>query len=404
MAGPLEGVRVLELATMVLGPLAAQYLGDMGATVIKVEPPEGDLTRRIGPRHSEGMASFFLGSNRNKQSIVLDLKTPCGLEALYALVRNSDVLIHSVRTPAAARLGISYAVLSALNPRLVYCHVKGYGDGGVLAGRPAYDDVAQAESGLAMMQEAVAGQPRYIPSIMADKITAIHAAFAIAVALCQRASTGKGQAVDVPMFETMTAFNVVEHLWGETFIPPLAPAGYVPVSTGARRPFLTRDGRYICVLPYTQGHWQRFCAAVGDPVLTSDPRYATFAARQSDQPGFWAEVGRRVLARDHDEWVALLGGSDIPFAPVNSITDLLDNAHLDSVDFWQTVEHPTEGTLRMPGNPMAMSGATPVAPVAAPHLGEHTALVMRSLGLPDDEIARYARDGAFGPAGVDAGV
>ncbi len=387
---------------MVLGPLAAQYLGDMGAEVIKIEPPEGDLTRQIGPRHSEGMGSFFLGSNRNKQSIVLDLKTPRGLDALHALVRTSDVFLHSVRTPAAARLGISYAALDALNPRLVYCHVKGYSDDGILAGRPAYDDVGQAESGLAMMLSAVAGQPRYVPSIMADKITAVHAAFAIAAALVQRASTGAGQAVHVPMFETMTAFNVVEHLWGETFIPPLAPAGYVPISTGARRPFLTRDGRYLCVLPYNEGHWRRFCAAVGDPELTSDPRYSTFAARQSDQSGFWAEVGRRILARDHDDWVALLGDDDVPFATVNSITDLLDNAHLGSIDFWQTVEHPTEGTLRMPGNPITMSGAMPVSPVAAPRLGEHTAAVMRSLGLPDDEIIRYAGEGAFGAAGIDA--
>ena len=387
---------------MVLGPLAAQYLGDMGAEVIKIEPPEGDLTRQIGPRHSEGMGSFFLGSNRNKQSIVLDLKTPRGLDALHALVRTSDVFLHSVRTPAAARLGISYAALDALNPRLVYCHVKGYSDDGILAGRPAYDDVGQAESGLAMMLSAVAGQPRYVPSIMADKITAVHAAFAIAAALVQRASTGAGQAVHVPMFETMTAFNVVEHLWGETFIPPLAPAGYVPISTGARRPFLTRDGRYLCVLPYNEGHWRRFCAAVGDPELTSDPRYSTFAARQSDQSGFWAEVGRRILARDHDDWVALLGDDDVPFATVNSITDLLDNAHLGSIDFWQTVEHPTEGTLRMPGNPITMSGAMPVSLMAAPRLGEHTAAVMRSLGLPDDEIVRYASEGAFGTAGIDA--
>ncbi len=386
---------------MVLGPLAAQYLGDMGAEVIKIEPPEGDLTRQIGPRHSEGMGSFFLGSNRNKQSIVLDLKTPRGLDALHALVRTSDVFLHSVRTPAAARLGISYAALNALNPRLVYCHVKGYSDDGILAGRPAYDDVGQAESGLAMMLSAVAGQPRYVPSILADKITAVHAAFAVAAALVQRASTGAGQAVHVPMFETMTAFNVVEHLWGETFIPPLAPAGYVPISTGARRPFLTRDGRYLCVLPYNEGHWRRFCAAVGDPELTSDPRYSTFAARQSDQSGFWAEVGRRILARDHDDWVALLGDDDVPFATVNSITDLLDNAHLGSIDFWQTVEHPTEGTLRIPGNPISMSGAMPVSPVAPPRLGEHTAAVMRSLGLPDDEIVRYASEGAFGAAGID---
>jgi crotonobetainyl-CoA:carnitine CoA-transferase CaiB-like acyl-CoA transferase len=396
MGAPLEGVKVLDLATMVLGPLAAQYLGDMGAEVIKVEPPEGDLMRQIGPRHSDGMGAFFLGNNRNKKSIVLDLKTEQGLETLHALVRESDVVIHSVRTTAAKRLGISYEALRAQNPRVVYCHVKGYSDEGPYAGRPAYDDVGQAESGLAMMQQAVAGQPRYVPSIMADKVTALHAAFGIVTALFQRTVTGVGQAVHVPMFETMVAFNVVEHMWGETFIPKLAEAGYVPVSSGARRPFLTKDGKYICVLPYNEGHWRRFCEAVGDPELTADPRYSTFAARQSDQPAFWAEVGRRVLKRDYQEWIDLLGDSDVPFARVNSITDLLDDPHLKSVDFWQTIDHPTEGMLRMPSNPMTMTGSTPAAPSPPPLLGQHTFSIMRNLGLSDEAIERLADDGVFG--------
>ncbi len=396
MARPLEGTKVLDLATMVLGPMAAQYLGDMGAEVIKVEPPEGDLMRNIGPRHSPGMGAFFLGNNRNKKSIVLDLKNPAGLEVLYSLVRQSDVIIHSTRAGAAKRLGISYDALRQQNSQIIYCHVKGYSDDGLYAGRPAYDDIGQAESGLASLQRVVGGQPRYVPSIIADKVTALHAAYGVLAALCQRFSTGEGQAVDVPMFETMAAFNCNEHLWGAAFVPPLGETGYVPISTGSRRPFLTRDNQYICVLPYNEGHWRRFCEVVGDPELTNDSRYNSFAARQSDQVGFWAEVGRRVLQKDYAEWLALLEAADVPFGRVNSIDDLLTDPHLDSVNFWRMVEHPTEGTLRMPGNPIAMSGSDPLPVSAPPLLGEHTREIVMSLGMSGPEVERLCSEGVFG--------
>jgi crotonobetainyl-CoA:carnitine CoA-transferase CaiB-like acyl-CoA transferase len=404
MSQPLEGIKVLDLATMVLGPLAAQYLGDMGADVVKVEPPEGDLMRNIGPRHSDGMGAFFLGNNRNKRSIVLDLKTRGGLETLYMMVRQSDVVIHSVRAKAAERLGISHAALSAQNPRIVYCHVKGYSDEGLYAGKPAYDDIGQAESGLAVLQSVVGGQPRYVPSILADKVAALHAAYGILAALLQRDRTGVGQAVHVPMFETMVAFNSVEHLWGESFVPPLASTGYVPISTGARRPFRTRDGRYICVLPYNQGHWDRFCEVVGDPELHADSRYSSFAARQSDQVGFWAEVGRRILQRDHADWMDSLSSADVPVSRVNSMDDLLIDPHLESVDFWQTVEHETEGTLRMPGSPFAMTGRESVPMRPPPVLGEHRVEILHDIGLSDENIATLASGGAFGAAAVGSDV
>ncbi|MFA7585963.1 MAG: CoA transferase [Novosphingobium sp.] len=400
MSKPLAGIKVLDLATMVLGPLAAQYLGDMGAEVIKVEPPEGDLMRQIGPCHTPGMGAFFLGNNRNKRSVVLDLKSRVGLEALYRLVRQSDVVIHSIRTAAADRLGISYADLSRENPRIIYCHVKGYSDEGLLGGSPAYDDVGQAQSGLADIQRAVAGEPRYVPSILADKVTALHAGFGVSVALCERMRTGVGQVIDVPMVETMAAFNVVEHLWGETFIPPLGPTGYVPVSSGSRRPFLTRDGRYICVLPYNEGHWRRFCEAVGDPDLINDPRYSTFAARQADQPGFWAEVGRRVATRDYDEWVELLGEQDVPFARVNSLDDLIQDPHLKSVGFWQVAEHETEGMMRMPMNPVRLGTDARFVHALPPLLGQHTGEVMREIGLSDEEIVLAESAGVFGSVDV----
>jgi crotonobetainyl-CoA:carnitine CoA-transferase CaiB-like acyl-CoA transferase len=206
-AGPLEGVKVLDLSSVVLGPMTAQYLGDMGADVIKVEAPEGDITRSIGSRRSEGMGALFLANNRNKRSVVLDLKRPAGQAALWRLAAGCDVLLHSIRTSSAERIGLAYAPLAALNSGLVYCHVKGFSDAGVYAGRAAYDDIVQALSGLAMLQTIAAGEPRYVPSIIADKVTAVHAAYAIVLALFHRARTGRGQEVVVPMLETMVAFN-----------------------------------------------------------------------------------------------------------------------------------------------------------------------------------------------------
>ncbi len=392
--GPLAGILVLDLASMIVGPIAAQSLGDMGADVIKVEAPEGDLMRRIGPRHSPDMGAFFLNSNRNKRSITLDLKKVEPQQVFEKLVRGSDVIVHSIRTDAAARLGLSYERLCAINPKIIVCQVQGFADTGLYAGKPAYDDVGQAISGLAMLQSVVAGEPRYVPSIIADKVTGLQAAFAVSMALCHRMRTGRGQMISVPMFETMVAFNLTEHLWGESFVPALGSMGYPPVSTAARRPFKTADG-YLCVLPYTDDHWTRFCTVVGDPALTSDPRYSTHAARQSDQTGFWNEVGRRVGRKTTAEWVAALTAADVPFGPVNSLQDLLTDPHLESVGFWQTRQHPTEGTLRVMNNPVAMSDSPPSIRRLPPRLGEHSDEIRREFGCGPQVVATPATGGTL---------
>lgn len=394
--GALHGIRVLDLTTMILGPMTAQYLGDMGAEVIKLEPPEGDLTRYIGPERSPGMGAFYLNSNRNKRSIVLDIKQPQGKALLSRMIEQSDVVLHSIRSASAEKLGLSYAALAERNPKIILCHVKGYSDHGTDAGRPAYDDVVQATSGLAVLQSVIGGEPRYIPSIMADKVTAVHAAYAIAIALVHRERTGQGQEVNVPMMETMVAFNTVEHLWGAAFVPPLAPMGYVPVSTAARRPFKTKDG-YLCVLPYTDAHWARFCEVVGDPALTADPRYSTHAARQRDQQGFWNEVGRRVEQRSTREWIDALTAADVPFGRVNSLDDLLTDPHLTSIGFWQTMEHPTEGPVRVSQPPMELSASPAAVRGLAPRLGQDTAEVLRGFGIDDATIERLYAEGVTQP-------
>jgi crotonobetainyl-CoA:carnitine CoA-transferase CaiB-like acyl-CoA transferase len=290
---PLEGIRVLEIASMIFGPLAGQYLGDMGAEVIKLEPPEGDLTRAIGPRRSPRMGAFFMTSNRSKRSIVVDLKRPEGRAVLQRLLGRTDVLLHSLRTPAADRLGLNYPALAAQNPALVYCHVTGYGDQGPYGGRPAYDDIIQAASGLAMLQKVVGGQPRFIPTIIADKISGVHAAYAIVLALLHRLRSGQGQQVDIAMFETMAAFNMLEHQWGHAFEPPIGPMGYAPVSSAARRPYRTLDG-FLALLPYSNTHWKRFFELAGEPQIMQDPRFATFAARQEHFRTVWDEIERQV--------------------------------------------------------------------------------------------------------------
>ena len=385
---------------MIFGPVAGQYLGDMGAEVIKLEPPEGDLTRSIGPRRSPLMGSFFLNSNRSKRSIVVDLKRPEGREILMSLVANTDVLLHSMRTPAANRLGLDYASLSKANPKLVYCHVSGYGDEGVYGGRPAYDDIIQAASGLAMLQTVVAGQPRFIPTIVADKISGVHAAYAIALALMHRMSTGEGQQVDVAMFETMTAFNMLEHQWGHVFEPPIGNMGYVPVSTAARRPYRTLDG-YLALLPYSDKHWQRFFALAGEPQIMLDARFATFAARQTHFIAVWDEIERQVARKTNADWLALLSADDIPFSLVNTLEDLVQDPHLNSVDFWQVVDHPTEGLLRLPRNPIGLSASPPAITRLPPRLGEHGAEILREHHFDAESIERLlVPGGVCAPAPV----
>lgn len=387
--GPLAGLRVLDLSSVVLGPMAAQYLGDMGADVVKVEPPEGDITRLIGPRRSEKMGALFLANNRNKRSIVLDLKKASAQEALRALVRTSDVLLHSIRTPAAARLGLDYDALSTAHPRLIFCHLLGFSDRGLYAGRAAYDDIVQSLSGLAMLQKVAAGEPRYIPSIVADKTAAVHAAYAIALALFERERSGRGQKVGVPMLETMVAFTCAEHLGGCVFEPPIGGMGYDPVRQGMRRPFKTKDG-YLCFMPYTDDHWRRFLALIDEPEIAADPRFMTMTGRQANIALVWAEVGRQLGRRTNAEWLELIGSTDIPFAVLNDLEDLLDDPHLDSIGFWSLMDHPTEGTLRMPANPIEMSVTPPAIRRLPPRLGEHTAEVLGELGYDPPAIEALA--------------
>ncbi|MDN5925638.1 MAG: CoA transferase [Hyphomicrobiales bacterium] len=378
--GPLEGIRVLDLSTVVLGPMTGQYLGDMGADVIKVEAPDGDITRSIGPRRSERMGALFLANNRNKRSIVLDLKVAADRQALDRLVEKSDVVLHSIRSSAAERLGLSHERLSSLNPTLIYCHLLGFSDRGPYAGNPAYDDIVQSLSGLAMLQKIAAGEPRYVPSIIADKITAVHAAYAIALGLFHRARTGRGQKVSVPMLETMVAFNSAEHLGGCIFEPAEGAMGYEPIRHGMRRPFQTRDG-FICFLPYNDANWRRFLMIAERTDLLADQRFSTQVGRQANLALIWKEVAEILRLRSTAEWMGLLEGSDIPHAVVNDLEDLLDDPHLEATGFWEMRTHPTEGLMRLPANPLQFSDSPASIRRLPPRLGEHGAEILEEFGL-----------------------
>ncbi|MGB3895053.1 MAG: CoA transferase [Mycolicibacter sinensis] len=373
----MRGVRVIDLTTMVMGPYCTQIMADMGADVIKVEPPEGDATRYISAGPAPDMSGVFVNVNRGKRGIVLDLRTDEGKAAMAALTATADVFIHSMRAKAIAKLGFDYPAVAALNPGIVYTNCYGYGRRGPDGDRPAYDDTIQAECGLPAVQQQLTGRADYVGTIMADKIAGLTALYATMMALFHRERTGQGQEVEVAMFETMASFMLVEHANGAMFDPPLGPAVYPRTVAPNRRPYDTSDGQ-IAALIYNDKHWNAFIDAVQPPWASA--QYATLAQRAQRIDTVYGLVAETMKERTTAQWLKLLRELEIPAAPLNTPGDLFDDPHLNAVGLFETVETPN-GPVRFPGVPTWLSGTPGRVAGPAPELGAHTTAVLAELGL-----------------------
>jgi crotonobetainyl-CoA:carnitine CoA-transferase CaiB-like acyl-CoA transferase len=392
MRGPLSGVRVIDLTSVFLGPYCTQILGDMGADVIKVESPVGDIVRGIGPARNAGMGPIHLSVNRSKRSLVLDLRKPAGRTVLLKLVETADVFMHSMRPRAIARLGLTYEEVCAARPDVVYCGAYGFAEGGPYADKPAYEDIVQGAAGIASVQGEAEQAPGYVKTAIADKTSGIVAAYAIAMALYHRERTGEGQAIEVPMFETMVAYVLMEQLYGMTFEPAIGGATYPRLVSPDRRPYRTTDG-YICVLVYTDKQWARLFELVGRPDLIEDDRFRTISARTENTDELYEFLGQLLERRSTREWLELLEEADIPAMPLNSVEDLLRDPHLTQRGFIRRVSHPTEGEIRTVGIPVRFSRTPGRIERLAPRLGEQTHEVLAELGYSPSEIDALVEKG-----------
>jgi crotonobetainyl-CoA:carnitine CoA-transferase CaiB-like acyl-CoA transferase len=393
--GPLDGVKVIDMTSVLMGPYATQMLGDYGADVIKVESPDGDVTRQIGPTRNPGMGPVFLNTNRSKRSICLDLKKPAGRDALLRLIATADVLVYNVRPAAMQRLNLGYELLAELNPKLIYAGVFGFGQDGPYAAKPAYDDLIQGATALpSLMARTGDGTPRYVPNALVDRIVGLTAVGAITASLVHRGKSGRGQRVDIPMFETMASFVMGDHLGGLTYVPPLDKGGYARHLSRDRRPYQTADG-YICVIVYNDKQWNSFFAATGRDDLRADPRFATFAGRAVNIDFVYAELARIFLTRTTAEWARLLDDADVPSLPMHDLESMLDDPHLVATNMFPVVDHPTEGAIRNMKVSATWSETTVAPSRLAPQLGQHSAEILREAGMTADDIRALARDGVI---------
>jgi crotonobetainyl-CoA:carnitine CoA-transferase CaiB-like acyl-CoA transferase len=396
--GPLAGIRVLDLTSVLFGPYAAQTLGDWGADIIKVEPLGGDTWRYSGQFRNRGMSGQFMAANRNKRSLALDLKHPDGKAVLERLIRNADVLITNIRPAALARLGFGFEACQQLNPRLVYAAATGFGQDGPWAARPAFDEVIQASSGFASAM-GTDDEPAFVPSLIGDKICGVMLSAAVSAALVHRERTGKGQMVEVPMLETIAAFNSIEMFGGHAFVPPIGPTGYKRMKE--RRPARTKDG-WLTMLPYSGDNWCAFFEAVGHPEFIEEFAVRDPVARGQNIDRIYKAMAAIALTRTTAEWEVLLTKIDVPHAAFAKLTEIAEQPHLKAVDMFVTLDHPTEGAIRQ-ARPSARFSESPAAiHRMPPRLGEHSRAILRQAGLSDDEIASLVEKAVVGVPGEAA--
>jgi crotonobetainyl-CoA:carnitine CoA-transferase CaiB-like acyl-CoA transferase len=381
-AGPLKGLRILDLSTVLMGPYASQLLAQMGADVIKVEAPEGDIVRQIGQARNPGMSGIYLTANRGKRSIVLDLKNPDDRNELLLVARTCDVLLYNLRPKAMARLGLAYEDVAAVHPSIIYVGTFGYGEDGPYAGKPAYDDLIQGVSGAASLSALIRpdAAPAYLPIAVADRMVGMHAVNVILAALLHRNQTGEGQRVDVPMFETMASIVLGDHMAGLTFDPPLDDGGYARLLAPDRKPLQTSDG-HICALIYNDKQWKRFFQMLGRNDAETDPRLRSQSTRTIHIAEIYADIAKIFLTKSTAEWSSLLEEADIPVMPLHDLHSLLKDPHLVATGFFEALDHPSEGKIRGMRIPSRWSATQPAASGPAPRLGQH-----------NEEIRQEARE------------
>lgn len=374
LAGPLAGYRVVDLTANVLGPLATQLLGDAGADIIKIEAPGGDPMRHVGPKRSPGMGSMFANLNRNKRSVSLDLKDRADLDVLMDLISEADIFVHTVRPAAVRRLGLGYEQLAVDFPRLVYASASGFRRGTSEEDSPAFDDTIQGRSGLAWLNRDKDGALRFLPTVIADKFCGHVLAHAITLAMVHRERTGEGQEVCVPMMDTMTAFNLIEHLWGATIREPEQGLGYTRLLTPNRRPYETRDG-FLCVMAVNDQQWQRLFTAIGREDLKTDPRFRQLDQRAQNIDAVLGHLAAAMRTRTTAEWVAILADADVPFTAANSLQGVLDDPYVNEVGLLQPLEHPTEGPMLQIAPTIELSRSPMSIRSMPPRLGQDTEAV-----------------------------
>jgi crotonobetainyl-CoA:carnitine CoA-transferase CaiB-like acyl-CoA transferase len=382
-AGPLAGVRVVDLTSVIMGPFGTHILADLGADVVKVESPQGDSFRAYRPMRHAGMSGGFLHLNRNKRSLLLDLKRPEARAALDKVIAGADVFVHSMRPDAIARLGYPYEAVRNIRPDIVYCGAHGFSEAGRYAGKAAYDDIIQAATGLSALQAAMHGVPGYVPTVLCDKVAGQAIAYSIMAALFQRARGGGGQAIEVPMFETLVEFNLVEHMMGAAFDPPLGPPVFNRVI--CRKPYATKDG-YACILPYSDRNWRDFFDFTGRLEFNDDPRFASLGVRVEFIDVLYAAVAEEALKRTTAQWVAFCDRVSIPCMPVQTIEEVMADPHLADIGFFGVAEHPSEGPYRTMNRPITFGGSAFAIRTHAPWIGEHSAQILAEAGLCEQEI------------------
>ncbi|HET8612822.1 MAG TPA: CoA transferase [Sphingomonas sp.] len=385
LQGPLAGVRVIDCTSVLMGPYATQIMADLGADVIKIESPDGDTTRYLPPGPDPARGGMFLNVNRGKRSLALDLKRLGARAALLKLIEGADLFIHSMRPGAIKRLGLDYEVLRTGNPRLIYANLYGFGREGPYRDYPAYDDIVQSASGLVSLQARLSnGEPTYLATVVADKVAGLTGLYAVLAALYARERTGEGQEVEVPMFETLVSFTMIEHLCGSLFDPPQGPAEYPRVTAAARRPYRTRDG-YIGVMIYNDKHWRSFFRAIGDPEWARDPIFASMRSRTENIGTVLHKLAEVIEQRSTAEWIALFREAEVPAMAIATPADLLHDPHLEATGFW-TERESEFGRLRFPGIPTRFSATPGAIGDPGPALGADSRAILAEAGLDPEAI------------------